>query len=71
MAKIDFNQSNDDKPFVFELVLAERNYKGEPTGRMRKSFKTDDVHKLTEHYGRNSGHKHKKKKDKSANPPNP
>jgi len=42
-----------DKPFSFELVLAERDYKGNPTGKMRQSFKTDDVDKLTEHYGRN------------------
>ena len=43
----------DDKPFTFELVLAERNHNGQPTGRMKESFKTDKVDELVQNYDRN------------------
>jgi len=55
-----------NEPFTFELVLAERNYNGEPTGRMKPAFKTDDVNKLSDHYWRNGnvGKKNKSNKEK-------
>ncbi len=60
--KIDFTEEN----FTFELVLAERDYKGEPTGRMKSSFKTDSIDKLSAHYMRNRGISRKKKRKKSG-----
>ena len=55
-----------DKPFTFELVMADRDYQGKPTGRMRKSFSTDDVSQLSDNYQRNSGQAQKNKKAKKA-----
>ena len=65
--KTQINQNPNNEPCTFELVLAERDYKGDPTGRMKELFTTTDVNKLTEHYGRNSGGKKRKKKPSGSN----
>ena len=62
MAKPQKKISFDDENFTFELVLAERDYKGEPTGRMKPPFKTDDSNKMSAHYWRNRGTSKRKKK---------
>ena len=41
------NKGGGDNSFSFEPVLAERDYKGNPTGRMREKFQTDNVDDLT------------------------
>uniref|UniRef100_A0A6M3LF53 Uncharacterized protein n=1 Tax=viral metagenome TaxID=1070528 RepID=A0A6M3LF53_9ZZZZ len=62
------NKKQNNESFTFELVLAERTYLGEPTGRMKPTFQTDDVHKLSDHYWRNGViGKKKKSKPKTEN----
>lgn len=60
---LDFNMNES---FDFEIVLAERDYKGNLTGRKGKIIKTNDVNKLSSEYWKTVNTKNYKKKDEQT-----
>lgn len=56
--------ASDEQPFEIEILV--RDSEGNPTGK-KKTFKTDNPHKLWEFYNRHQGRPKRRKKRKTDN----
>jgi len=55
--------ASDEKPYEIEILV--RDSEGNPTGK-KKTFKTDDPHKLWEFYNRHQGRPKRRKKKQNV-----